>query len=416
MRFSAYPIVNVVNILNKDCPICGVSIKASSTFCSKECKNKSQQNRIEYQCASCKKPVWKTPAQLIKKKTEHIFCSQKCVGMFKSLKSKEQQIIRSCPICNKEFSTTQYYIDAGKYTFCSSICRGISQRTIVSVPCGWCGTPVLKTPSQIEKSVSGKVFCSNICVGKYNADKDAQNRITKNCVICGSPFPTKPSTEYTHITCSRACQGKWQSETLVGMNANNYQGGGGVVNCMNCGEPFDVSKYAYENNLSKFCKKKCKNEYWVKNVLHNEEFAKAHHVGNVKARARYPKETKPEKMVRVWLENNGFKKNVHFKQEQSFFRKYIADFWFPNTRVVIEVNGDYWHANPQIYGDSEGLLPLNDHQRLQMKKDENRRSDFAKHNFTVYTLWENDIYNDVDVLLSNLIKNSNIPFPQSLVD
>lgn len=62
-------------------------------------------------------------------------------------------------------------------------------------------------------------------------------------------------------------------------------------------------------------------------------------------------------MVREYLESHCIK----HVQECPMFRKYYADFYLPKHKSVIEVYGDYWHANPRIYGEDK--TPLNDQQK-----------------------------------------------------
>ena len=59
---------------------------------------------------------------------------------------------------------------------------------------------------------------------------------------------------------------------------------------------------------------------------------------------RYGQETSIEKTVRIWLQ----KQEVEFTQEYSL-GSYFYDFRIRN--LLIEVHGDYWHCNPQIYNE-----------------------------------------------------------------
>lgn len=53
--------------------------------------------------------------------------------------------------------------------------------------------------------------------------------ITKECLICGTPFEKSPTCSRKEwerrITCSRECKGVWHSRTITGEKVWNYKGG-----------------------------------------------------------------------------------------------------------------------------------------------------------------------------------------------
>lgn len=305
-----------------------------------------------------------------------------------------------CEVCGKEFPIKPS--EAHRRRTCSKECSGKyrSMGKVFELECYICGEKVRKTKSQIERSVSGHVFCSNECVGKYNAQQRKQN-IIKNCVICGKPFKTINARKDTHITCSRKCQGKWQSKYRVGENASNFRGGGGIKKCKNCGEEFEV-EYKNQFKTRVYCSMECKREYWRKNTLHTKKFKLARYQGNLKFRQSFPKESTPERMVREYLESKGLIKGKDFFQEQGFFHKYYVDFYIPKTKTVIEVHGDFWHGNPAIYGEGEGLIPLYQSQIDRIQKDKEKEADFIKHGFNYHVLWESDIYKNLDEAMKEI--------------
>ncbi len=62
------------------------------------------------------------------------------------------------------------------------------------------------------------------------------------------------------------------------------------------------------------------------------------------------------------------------------------DFGSKEYRILLEVQGDYWHCNPFIYS-----CPKNDIQINQIEKDK-RKKDFAlSHNMSIFYIWEKDI-------------------------
>ena len=78
------------------------------------------------------------------------------------------------------------------------------------------------------------------------------------------------------------------------------------------------------------------------------------------------------------------------------------DFGNKRLRMLIEVHGDYWHGNPLMYGDGEGLKKLNNIQLDKMKKDEEKRAFAEKNNFNLLHFWENDINERPEFVISVL--------------
>jgi len=180
---------------------------------------------------------------------------------------------------------------------------------------------------------------------------------------------------------------------LVGENANNYKGGNRIKRCELCNENYTCEN-PYQVTHRRFCSVYCKEKYWVANTLTSKKFIENRYEGNRLYREKaFSTETKPERMVREWLED----KNIKFKQEQGFFRKYFADFYLPSKKVIIEVMGDYWHANPEIYGNEK--ISMNETQIKQVKKDKVRKKEFENRGFIYVEIWEKDIYRDIDKVM-----------------
>ena len=95
------------------------------------------------------------------------------------------------------------------------------------------------------------------------------------------------------------------------------------------------------------------------------------------------RETVPEKMVRLILEELG----IEFKQEKYLKAKLFRADFLVGTNKVIEVNGDYYHANPEVYSHKI-LTPL----QVRNLKNDKIKMDFYKENgFDVLIVWERDL-------------------------
>ena len=95
------------------------------------------------------------------------------------------------------------------------------------------------------------------------------------------------------------------------------------------------------------------------------------------------RETVPEKMVRLILEELG----IEFKQEKYLKAKLFRADFLVGTNKVIEVNGDYYHVNPEVYSHKI-LTPL----QVKNLKNDKLKMDFYKENgFEVLIVWERDL-------------------------
>lgn len=91
-----------------------------------------------------------------------------------------------------------------------------------------------------------------------------------------------------------------------------------------------------------------------------------------------------EKVVQSELANRGmaFEFGVVLNGHQ-------FDFGNKSLRVLLEVQGDYWHGNPSIYGPDK--RPLNEIQTTKVAKDLIKEKFCVQHGFTLFKIWESDI-------------------------
>jgi very-short-patch-repair endonuclease len=74
---------------------------------------------------------------------------------------------------------------------------------------------------------------------------------------------------------------------------------------------------------------------------------------------------------------------------------YIPDFILLDKKIIVECNGDYWHATPRLY-EAEDLLRDGIIAGDVWKKDKKRIDDFKSVGYTCLVFWENDITNNLD--------------------
>lgn len=71
------------------------------------------------------------------------------------------------------------------------------------------------------------------------------------------------------------------------------------------------------------------------------------------------------------------------------------DFGFKKERILLEVQGDYWHGNPLLFNEegTDGKKKLNNTQKLKKQKDIEKYNFAIENGFKIYYLWEKDILN-----------------------
>jgi len=126
-------------------------------------------------------------------------------------------------------------------------------------------------------------------------------------------------------------------------------------------------------------------EIWKRKqrALHEQRLKTGKYVDMGLASANKPiKMTKPERMVREWLETRHILNQYGYRIINSSY-----DFRVGNT--LIEVHGDYWHGNPEIYGPEKRLL--NETQLFKINRDKEKERLAREYDFSLIVIWESEI-------------------------
>lgn len=94
------------------------------------------------------------------------------------------------------------------------------------------------------------------------------------------------------------------------------------------------------------------------------------------------KMTEPERIFAEMMKELG----IEFETQKILGRK-IYDFYIPSKNMIVEVDGDYWHANPLIYEGKQ----LNKTQARNVKNDKYKDALAKGHGFEIERVWENDL-------------------------
>lgn len=106
-----------------------------------------------------------------------------------------------------------------------------------------------------------------------------------------------------------------------------------------------------------------------------------------KASSMSDKMTSPERVFSKMMKELGVE-----IVNQKVVKNKIYDFYIPSKNMVVEVDGDYWHANPLIYEGKE----LNKIQLKNVRNDKKKDSLAIGYGFLIERVWEHDLHNNYE--------------------
>jgi G:T-mismatch repair DNA endonuclease (very short patch repair protein) len=99
---------------------------------------------------------------------------------------------------------------------------------------------------------------------------------------------------------------------------------------------------------------------------------------------------------------------ITYMEESSGFKRYRAyDIWIIGTKKLIEVNGDYWHANPSKYKKSDIIQYGTSTYRTSEEiwdRDSKKLELATSMGYEVLSVWEQDIITDWDSVTAIILK------------
>jgi len=358
--------------------------------------------RIKQYCPQCGEELFIKIYQFLDNQLH--FCSYICNGKYQGeiRTSKTLTFKRICRNikCNKEFEVSLSKANSGKDKYCSMECSQISQIKEVKFNCDYCGIEKITNPSQYLKSTNH--FCSHECADTFRSEQ--LNEVRK-CEICGKDFECLKSS--SKKMCSIQCQGKWQSQNLIGENANNYNKTYSkedrTLTCEWCKTEFEVKPYNIDKAI--FCSDKCRQEWYAKEWSQTDEWKEKSAIRAVKILedGLIPTTlTIPQIKINNILDVLGIKYN-----NNGNFKYYSVDNHLYEYNLIIEVMGRYWHTDNRFYEKINYDMQVN---RIKIDKAKNT---YIKNKFdiNVLYLWEDDIKNNEELcinLIQRYINNNGI--------
>jgi very-short-patch-repair endonuclease len=237
------------------------------------------------------------------------FCSRPCAGNSRAKGIEE----RTCPQCKKTFSCKSYKNNKYCGPSCARIGTSVNQKKQYPVGvCAGCGNEFEKRRTGINEK-----YCSRKCSDA--ADKSAHRRLPrlqKTCLYCGKEFSCAPyhNTE----CCSRLCSNRQTAKTQVGENHPLHKEKIEMT-CEVCGKICQVKPSIVSRFRS--CSRKC-NAFLAQVIA--------------------PRFSSIEIAMLKALRDKNLAPYHQFP-----IAPYITDIAFPAQMLVVECDGDYWHASPQ---------------------------------------------------------------------
>lgn len=109
------------------------------------------------------------------------------------------------------------------------------------------------------------------------------------------------------------------------------------------------------------------------------------------AKKMMKKPTSPERIFQ-----NLLKKHKVPYQSQFILNGKIFDYFLPDTKTLVEIQGDYWHGNPEVYEDFSG------YQKYIKKRDLMKRSIALGMGYKFIEFWEKDLNEDKNKIIQEL--------------
>lgn len=245
--------------------------------------------------------------------------------------------------------------------------------------------------------------------GGNKKESKADILVDITCHLCGSPsqktlkyMERRKKLNKNIFFCSRKCADQYHSNQMKGENNPNFEGEfHGDRN-----HPA-FSPEAHRERALKMVEKWRENGYFEelqknlqeghKKFFETPEGKAKRHENGIKATLLQKEKgfkSSLETGVAELLDDLGLK---YEDQKEMYF--WVVDFYLPEYDLVIEANGDYWHANPRAYNESN-MTSTQKSRRTRDRKLKAYIQGAKKHNLLV--IWEHDFYNNIEEVIKNI--------------
>lgn len=211
-----------------------------------------------------------------------------------------------------------------------------------------------------------KKHCSKSCASKG---------LPLLCVICKRKFDTSTRPHRNTKTCSDNCTSRLRAESVRKWHLSMLK---------------EEKEAHFKKIISKTAKTRRSNKTpsWNsgKTGIYSEETIEKIRQSTLK---QMEEQTFRKTNIEIIMEK--FLKSNHINYKYSFIlQKRQYDFLLVDYNLIIECDGDYWHANPKFYPNPA------DWQIERIKNDHIKNEIAKRNNFKIIRFWEDDIVNNLE--------------------
>lgn len=307
------------------------------------------------------------------------------VNVFELMSGSKVKIDVQCDYCDDIFKQRYNVVINRNKHFCNRKCyenylssNGSPNNTRVKINCSYCDKEIEVKNYRYENLINGNqesICCSRDCQNKLIGEKNRgvnspnyKGNIKKSCEICNETFEVAQNRKESAKYCSVKCQ-------RIGVGKQNIPKKLRNVTCDNCCKPIQKWEHILNRYEFHFCSNKCRLKYQGYFVSKQQNKIE---------------DTACQKEVNNLLQKLG----VSYENEKPF-NYYAVDNYLTNNNLIIEVMGDYWHSNPNVYPN---YADLNEMQLKRVKTDKSKFTYLKdKYGINVLYLWEHDINKNIDL-------------------
>src|SRR3990167_1835517 len=243
--------------------------------------------------------------------------------------------------------------------------------------------------SYYRKEVKIKKFCSRKCYKEYpeNIQKTQlkiENKQNRKCRICGDWYFSKsfflPKKKEFGLCYREECRKEEFRTRGIKIKENHW-----------------VKKEGAEEvieNIQEKRKETMKGKVIIPWNKGKTGIYSAETIEKIREAARRQFHEKRIRKTGIEEKIEDFLRELKIKFRYSFIlEKRQFDFVLWDFRLLIEVQGDFWHGNHELYGEGKKKGPLREHQIQKQKVDLLKAEIAIKNGYSILSIWENDIEN-----------------------
>lgn len=333
------------------------------------------------------------------------------------------KVIKFCEYCKKEFETTEFRIKEGRGKFCSRNCSDKSKLGKSSWNKG------LPTPPEIRKKLSEAHKGKTTWIKGRRHSKESKKKMSEALKgkvpwIKGKKHSeeVRRKISETHIGKSTWNKGKPMREESKRKLSELFKGKPSPMKGKKTGKPaWNRGQSPSPETLKKLSESHKGQDHWTGRKHSKKSIEKMstghklnptrHWLGKSRPdivessrktllrlyeSGTFPRQTNtlPERLLKEELLKRGFKEGEDFLHQYKLNDKFFVDFIFLKERVVVECDGDYWHANPKKYANKI----LDNAQKNTAKRDKSKNAYIPKldnNSWKLLRFWESDIKKDL---------------------